>query len=169
MNADQHAYVIFTRYRQDRLRFSDGSSLLYPLGTAHQVRDQLTQASRLPYEKWAAEQPRYLSARQRAEQWESYRNAVEQSSPVPVGEAEEVRGWRGYFFDATGSRELTDLIETEVGLVPAVEIAQALDSAASDGWQVVSVTEDKGLFSGFDTPREAGPVTIRILVRRSTS
>lgn len=168
MNAE-HAYVIFTRCRQERLRFSDGSSRLYPLGAAQHVHDQLVQEARLPYEQWVAEQPRYWSARQRAEAWESYRNSVADSTPVPVGEVEQARGWCGYFYAATDSREITELIETWSGGVPAVEIAQALDTLSSQGWQVASVNEDKGLYVGTDGSREAGPITVRILLRRSAS
>jgi hypothetical protein len=167
VNAAQHAYVIFTIGRYDRIRLSDGTSQLHLLGEGQKVQDDLNRAARLPYEEWAAQQPRYWSASHRAEQWDLYRSTTDDSAPLPVGVVEKVRGWRGYFNDATGARQLTDLIETWSGGIPATEITEALDTLSELGWQVVSITEDKGLYSGADAQREAGPVIVRILLRRS--
>jgi hypothetical protein len=169
VNGTQHAYVIFTKSRYDRLTFSDGTARLYPSGEGQQARDALNRAIRLPYEKWVAQQPGHWSASHRAEQWDLYRSEIDESTPIPVGQVQEVRGWLGYFNDATGSRQLTELVETSLGGIPATEITDSLDVLSRLGWQVESVTEDKGLYSGADAPREAGPVTVRILLRRSSS
>lgn len=52
--------------------------------------------------------------------------------------------------------------------VPASQVAAVLDALASEGWSLVHVSEDKGLFSGATAGFESYPARIRYLLRRQS-
>jgi hypothetical protein len=79
----------------------------------------------------------------------------------------ELRGWKG-------TLQIDDVVET-VGdsctswssiSVPETALP-ILNSLGRDGWEVVSVNEDKGLYSGEDAQAESGSSAIRYLLKRA--
>jgi hypothetical protein len=95
---------------------------------------------------------------QQLEQWEK------------GAEAEHDRGWRCYLVKSSGdaSRRQIEMSSTWSG-VPLETITQQLNELAGDGWRVVAVSEDRGLYLGIDTHDESYPARLRYLLERTRS
>jgi hypothetical protein len=82
-------------------------------------------------------------------------------------EVEHDRGWRCYVVTSSGqaSRRQVEMSSTWSG-VPLETITTQLNEVAADGWSVVAVSEDRGLYLGIDAHDESYPARIRYLLER---
>jgi hypothetical protein len=79
----------------------------------------------------------------------------------------EQRVWVGLEIDPDGTeREFEEDPDGWRFGAPLVGINRELNRLAADGWVVVSVSEDKGLYLGSDSPDESYPSRIRYLLGR---
>jgi hypothetical protein len=79
----------------------------------------------------------------------------------------EQRVWIGIEIEPDGSeREFEDGLEDWRFGAPLAGINHELNRLAADGWVVVSVSEDKGLYLGSDSRDESYPARIRYLLGR---
>jgi hypothetical protein len=80
------------------------------------------------------------------------------------------RGWHGRILFADHDQEIED---PELGHwfygFPARAVLNTLNRLSGEGWRVVSVSEDKGLYLGEDASKEAGPVAARYLLSREVA
>jgi hypothetical protein len=77
----------------------------------------------------------------------------------------EQRGWMATLYTPSGSEPIMIDGEWKYGW-PETDIVNILNKTGADGWQVISVTEDKGLYSGHDASSESGPTAVRYLLAR---
>lgn len=82
--------------------------------------------------------------------------------------SKNVRSWTAGLVE--GDRET----EIEIGVpqtwpcgMPAREIVQQLDVLAADGWKLINVSEDRGIYRGEDARTDSSPTTIRYLLQRA--
>ena len=79
----------------------------------------------------------------------------------------EQRVWVGIEIEPDGSeREFEEGLDGWRFGAPLAGINRELNRLAADGWMVVSVSEDKGLYLGSDSPDESYPSRIRYLLGR---
>lgn len=85
-------------------------------------------------------------------------------------EVEHDRGWRCYVVTSSGqaSRRQVEMSNTWSG-VPIETITTQLNELAADGWSVVAVSEDRGLYLGIDAHDESYPARMRYLLERRRS
>ena len=82
-------------------------------------------------------------------------------------EAEHERGWRCYVVNPSGDvrRTQIEMSSTWSG-VPLETITRRLNELAREGWRVVAVSEDRGLYLGIDARDESYPARLRYLLER---
>lgn len=77
----------------------------------------------------------------------------------------EQRGWRARFFDGEQWHREDDPTSADFH-VPTEAIVSTLNRLAGQGWNVVHVSEDHGLYRGMDIADESFVTRIRYLLRR---
>jgi hypothetical protein len=81
--------------------------------------------------------------------------------------SEERRVWRAWFITADATEPVVGEIDAFGGQgFPMREAMRELDKRKQQGWQLVHVSEDHGLYSGADTPDEAYLARVRYLVEK---
>lgn len=80
----------------------------------------------------------------------------------------EQRGWRVCFFNGSEWHEGEKPTTWWMGM-PGEAIVQALNRLAEEGWHVLHVSEDHGVYAGVDTVDESFPTRVRYLLRREPS
>ncbi|GAB3186853.1 hypothetical protein FHX75_111294 [Micromonospora palomenae] len=80
-----------------------------------------------------------------------------------------VRSWSAGFVEDGRESEVDIGMPTawSCGL-PAKEIVQQLDLLAADGWKLVHVSEDRGIYRGADASTDSSPTTVRYMLQRTT-
>lgn len=129
------------------LRFPDGRTLeLYPEEADEEIARRFVAEHRKPslstltFEEWA--QSAGAETRWRTE-------------------------WRATFFADGLSRDLQVLAEEWVYGAPLEAILNVLNGLGSAGWKLVTVTEDKGVYSGVESANSAAPVRLRYTLMRA--
>ena len=81
---------------------------------------------------------------------------------------ETVRTWRCELVHGDGRREQPDVVDQEWSWwgAPLVMIGAVLDRLADEGWSLVHVSEDRGLYVGADVQEESYPTRFRYLLTR---
>lgn len=75
--------------------------------------------------------------------------------------------WIATISTSTGAEKLAINEHGQTYGWPIAQVTGTLNRLGADRWQVISVTEDKGLYSGVGTDSESGPVAVRYLLMRS--
>jgi hypothetical protein len=75
--------------------------------------------------------------------------------------------WRATFFADGMTRDLQVLAEEWVYGAPLEAILNVLNALGAAGWKLVTVTEDKGVYSGVESANSAAPVRLRYTLMRS--
>jgi hypothetical protein len=81
--------------------------------------------------------------------------------------AEKFRRWTCFTVVGAGAAERVeaDLTDWSSG-VPLAGMTELLNRYAGDGWSIVHVSEDRGLYGGEDVPNESYPSRIRYLLSK---
>jgi hypothetical protein len=77
------------------------------------------------------------------------------------------RGWQAAWCDSAGVQDLEVDLGSQIGGVPVQAIVTLLDRYAAEGWRVVHVSEDRGLYAGADVAEESFITRIRYLFAQS--
>lgn len=129
-----------------RVRFPDGTESVAP---PESVKDYIA-------EEFRSEHPPPTVAAQFAD----WRDTVQ------IG---EIRTWIGRLFNGTENLPLDMGLPASQFGYPIREVLGCLDQLAADGWQVVHVSEDRGLgYPEGDAAHEPGVTTVRYLLSRTT-
>jgi hypothetical protein len=89
---------------------------------------------------------------------------IAQSSQPEI--VKDQRGWTSMLYTLSGSESIEISTEWSDGW-PEVDVIAVLNRLGNVGWQVINVTEDKGLYPGADAASESGPTAARFLLARS--
>lgn len=135
-----------TKYYVDRVTFPDGGvEEFFQSNTKGEIEARYTRDHPLP---------RRPSARQDAAP----------HAALPTWRAE--RTWRAELFLPTGRQALPMRPLSWPYGFPMEEVMNVLNDLAQDGWSVLHVSEDRGLYTGADTPTDSGLTSVRYLLRR---
>ena len=84
------------------------------------------------------------------------------------GTKREVRQWRAELISLNGASEISlgEILRPDWGF-PISEALRELDRLEKQGWRIVHVSEDHGLYAGADVPDEAYLTRVRYLLHNS--
>jgi hypothetical protein len=75
--------------------------------------------------------------------------------------------WEASWCDAGGTHKLDVDLGSPVGGIPVQGLVTLLDRYGAEGWRVLHVSEDRGVYQGTDVPDESYVTRIRYLLVRS--
>ncbi len=81
-------------------------------------------------------------------------------------EAKEVRAWSAAVFEEGQRRDLAWSARIWPYGFPIEKVLQELNRLKGEGWRLLQVSEDRGLYAGQDAQTESGVVTARYLLTR---
>jgi hypothetical protein len=80
----------------------------------------------------------------------------------------ELRTWAGRLFDRNENLPVDMGLPSSQFGYPIREALSCLDRLSADGWRIVHVSEDRGIYPENDPSGESGVTTVRYLLSRST-
>lgn len=140
----EHAILVFARYRRFRVKHPDGTDVQVSYDGSFSPDDYIGKG-------WLQAQPGGGSV---FTEWRKEASATEE------------RGWQAVWFGAGGEQTLQfPSLASRFG-VPAEAMVSALNRYSAEGWRLVNVSEDRGVYRGADTFDEAYVSRIRYLLTR---
>jgi hypothetical protein len=146
----EHAYLTIGKYHRVRVAHPDGTNVTI----VYDASIPVTKAHDSEYARraWSQKNPTWnLDA---VNAWTSQATVTEE------------RSWETRWYDASGGRSVDANLTNWRDGFPAEGIIALLDSYATEGWEVLHVSEDKGVYRGADALDEAYPARVRYLLRR---
>jgi hypothetical protein len=80
-------------------------------------------------------------------------------------EAKTIRTWRAELLTGEGVEPIDLPVDVRWGY-PVQGVMQILDELAREGWNLVHVSEDRGIYQGADAPEEAFLTRVRYLLQK---
>jgi hypothetical protein len=139
--------VFGQREERVELHFPDGRALeLYPEEADEEIARRFVTEHRKP-----------SSSTLTFEEW------AERAAPTSRWRTE----WRATYFADGMSRDLTVEADEWIYGAPLEAILNILNALGAAGWKLMTVTEDKGVYSGVESANSAAPVRLRYTFMRS--
>ncbi|MHB1519609.1 MAG: hypothetical protein ACYCYQ_15250 [Acidimicrobiales bacterium] len=86
-----------------------------------------------------------------------------------INSKEEVRTWQALLFTAEDELPVEFTVSAWTWGYPTKGVLKLLDQLSSDGWNLVHVSEDRGLYTGADALNESYPTRARYLLEKRAS